>query len=156
MNFTFTPEQEELRNQARAFLADHPEPSWRELAELGWTGVSIAEEHGGAGLSFLEEAVLLEELGRALYHGPYFSTVALPPPALPGELLAEVASGEPSWTLALGPLVSDLDTADRVAMVGGDGVYELERGEREILLTTDESRPLGVVRGGGPGRRPAA
>ena len=153
MDFTFTPEQDELRSQARAFLADHPEPSWRELAELGWTGVSIAEEHGGAGLSFLEEAVLLEELGRALYHGPYFSTVALTLPALPGELLAEVASGETSWTLALGPLVSDLDTADRVAMVGGDGVYELEGGEREVLLTTDESRPLGVVRGGEPGRR---
>jgi len=153
VDFTFTPEQEELRAQARAFLADHPEPTWRELAELGWTGVSIPEEHGGAGLTFLEEAVVLEELGRALYHGPYFSTVALSLPALPGELLGEVASGETSWTLALGPLVSDLETADRVAMVGGDGVYELEGGEREILETTDESRPLGVVRGGEPGRR---
>ena len=38
-------------------------------------------------------------------------------------------------------------------MVGGDGVYELEGAEREILETTDETRPLGVVRGGEPGRR---
>jgi alkylation response protein AidB-like acyl-CoA dehydrogenase len=153
VDFTFTPEQEELRTQARAFLAENPEATWRELAELGWTGVSIAEEHGGAGLTFLEEAVLIEELGRALHHGPYVSTIALTLPALPGDLLAEVASGESSWTLALGPLVSDLDTAGRVATIGGDGIYELEGGEREVLETTDESRPLGVIRGGAPGRR---
>lgn len=153
MDFTFTPEQDELRGQARAYLADHPEATWAELAELGWTGVSIPEENGGAGLTFLEEAVIFEEMGRALYHGPYFSTIALTLPALPDELQTEVAAGEASWTLALGPLVSDLDTADRVAMVGGDGIYELEGGERETLTTTDESRPLGAVRGGEPGRR---
>jgi alkylation response protein AidB-like acyl-CoA dehydrogenase len=153
MDFTFTPEQDALREQARAFLLEHPEPSWAELAELGWTGVSIADEDGGAGLTFVEEAVLFEELGRALYHGPYFSTVALTLPALPDDLRAEVAAGETSWTLAFGPLVPDLDTADRVAMVGGDGIYELEGEERELLTTNDESRPLGVVRGGEPGRR---
>ncbi|TML18745.1 MAG: acyl-CoA dehydrogenase [Actinobacteria bacterium] len=152
MDLTFTFEQDELREQARAFLAGRPEPAWEELAELGWTGVSIAEDAGGAGLSFVEEAVLFEELGRALYHGPYFSTVALALPALPADLRAEVAAGETSWTLALAPLVSDLDTADRIAIVGGDGIYELEGAEREVLATTDGSRPLGVVRGGEPGR----
>ena len=153
MDFTFTPEQEELREQARSFLAEHPEPSWPQLAELGWTGVSIAEEDGGAGLTFIEEAVLFEELGRALYHGPFFSTIAQTLPALPSDLRTEVAAGTSSWTLALGPLVPDLDTADRIAIVGGDGIYELEGAEREILATTDASRPLGVVRGGEPGRR---
>jgi alkylation response protein AidB-like acyl-CoA dehydrogenase len=153
MDFTFTPEQDALREQARAYLADKPEPSWKELAELGWTGVSVAEEDGGAGLGFVEEAVLFEELGRALYHGPFFSTMAATLPALPDELRAEVATGEASWTLAFGPLVPDLDSADRIAIVGGDGVYELEGAAREILETTDDSRPLGVVRGGEPGRR---
>ena len=153
MDFTFTPEQEELREQARAYLAEHPDATWRDLADLGWTGVSIPEEQGGAGLTFIEEAVLFEELGRALHHGPYFSTIALTLPALPDDLLAEVAAGETSWTLALGPLVSDLDTAERVAIIGGDGIYELERAEREVLETTDETRPLGVLRGGEPGRR---
>jgi alkylation response protein AidB-like acyl-CoA dehydrogenase len=153
MDFTFTPEQEALREQARDFLAATPEPSWAQLAELGWTGVSISEEAGGAGLGFVEEAVLFEELGRALYHGPFFSTVALALPALPDDLQAEVGAGEATWTLALGPLVPDLDTAERVAIVGGDGIYELEDAERELLTTTDETRPLGVVRGGDPGRR---
>ena len=153
MDFTFTPEQDALREQAREFLAATPEPSWSQLADLGWTGVSVAEEDGGAGLSFVEEAVLFEVLGQALYHGPFFSTVALTLPALPGELRAEVAAGESSWTLALGPLVPDLDTAERVAIVGGDGLYELEGAEREVLATTDATRPLGVVRGGDAGRR---
>jgi len=153
MDFTFTPEQEALREQAREFLAANPEPTWAQLAELGWTGVSIAEEDGGAGLTFVEEAVLFEELGRALYHGPFFATVGLSLPALGAEDRAAVAAGEASWTLALGPLVPDLDTAAHVAIVGGDGIYELEGGEREILETTDTSRPLGVVRGGEAGRR---
>jgi alkylation response protein AidB-like acyl-CoA dehydrogenase len=153
MDLTFTPEQDALREQAREFLAANPEPSWGELAELGWTGVSVAEEDGGAGLGFVEEAVLFEELGRALYKGPYLSTIAAVLPALPSDLKAEVAAGEASWTLALGPLVSDLDTAERIAIVGGDGIYELEGAEREILATTDVTRPLGVVRGGDPGGR---
>ena len=122
MEFAFTPEQEELREQARSDLAANEEPSWGDLAELGWTGVSVAEEHGGAGLGFLEEAVLFEELGRALYHGPYFATIGLTLPALPSELRAEVAAGEASWTLAFGPLVPDLDTAEHVAIVGGDTI----------------------------------
>jgi alkylation response protein AidB-like acyl-CoA dehydrogenase len=153
MDFTFTPEQEALREQAREFLAANPEPTWAQLAELGWTGVSIDEEDGGAGLSFVEEAVLFEELGRALYHGPYLATIGLTLPALPADERSAVAAGEASWTLALGPLVPDLDTADRVAIVGGDGIYELEGGERDMLSTTDETRLLGVVRGGEPGRR---
>src|SRR5512132_454573 len=115
MDFAFTAEQDELREQARAYLAANDSPSWSDLAGLGWTGVSVAEEQGGAGLGFLEEAVLFEELGRVLHHGPYFSTVALVLPALPPDLQAEVAAGDASWTLALGPLVSDVDTADRVA-----------------------------------------
>src|SRR5215470_19620417 len=100
MDFTFTPEQEALREQAREFLAATPDPSWEQLAELGWTGVSISEDEGGAGLSFVEEAVLFEELGRALYKGPYFATVALALPALPPDRQAGVAAGERTYTLA--------------------------------------------------------
>ena len=70
MDFTFTPEQEALREQAREFLAATPEPTWAQLAELGWTGVSIAEEDGGAGLTFVEEAVLLSDRIVMLTNGP--------------------------------------------------------------------------------------
>ena len=151
MDLAFTGLQEELRGQARAFLEATPAPTWRELAELGWTGASVAEEHGGAGLSFLEEAVLHEEAGRALLHAPLWSTSCLAP-SLPEEEQAAVAAGEASWTLALGPLVPDLDTATSVAIVGGDTIWELAGADREVLATNDESRPLGVVSGGEPGR----
>ena len=156
MDFAFTREQEELREQARAYLATHAEPSWEELAELGWTGVSVPEADGGAGLGFLEEAVLFEEMGRALTHAPYWSTVAVTLPALPAGLQAEVARGEASWTLATGPLVADLDTATRIAYVGGDSIWELEGADRELLQTNDETRPLGVVSGGEAGRQLAS
>ena len=74
MDFTFTPEQDALREAGARLPRHHPRATWAQLAELGWTGVSVAEEDGGAGLTFVEEAVLFEELGRALYHGPYFAT----------------------------------------------------------------------------------
>ena len=153
MDFAFTTEQEELREQARAFLSTKPSPTWSDLAKLGWTGVSVPEEQGGAGLGFLEEAVLFEELARALYHGPFWSTVGVLLPALPAEQQAEVAAGQASWTVAQGALVADLDTADRVAVVAEDGVYELVGFEREVFSTVDDSRPLGVVSGGERGER---
>ena len=152
MEVAFTPEQEQLRNEARSFLQRDEPPSWQELAELGWTGVTVPEEQGGAGLGFLEAGVLVEELARTLAPGPFLATIALLP-ALPPDDQAAVAAGEASWALALGPLAPDLDTATHVAVAGGDGIWELEGAEREVLHTMDESRPLGVVRGGDAGRR---
>ena len=88
-----------------------------------------------------------EEAGRALLHAPLWSTSSLAP-FLPFEDQAAIAAGDASWVIALGPLVPDLDTAARVAVVGGDTVWELEGAERELLATNDETRPLGVVSGG--------
>ncbi|HYK98822.1 MAG TPA: acyl-CoA dehydrogenase family protein [Candidatus Acidoferrales bacterium] len=117
MDFSFSPEQEQLRTQARSFLekrfpvarvaelatsdAGWDRASWPEIARLGWIGASIPEAQGGAGLTFLEEAIVFEELGRALYAGPYFSTVALALPALgcASNLLARVAAGALTATL---------------------------------------------------------
>ena len=152
MDAAFSAEQQELRTAAREFLDANPEPGWPQLAELGWTGVSVAEEHGGAGLGFVEEAAIAEELGRALVAGPWLTTTALLP-ALPAEDQAQVAAGEASWTIALDELVAGLDAATKIAVVGGDGIYELDGADRNVLETMDESRPLGVAIGGAPGRR---
>src|SRR5919204_269934 len=117
MNFTFSEEQEMLRTSAREFLANkYPieriaeiadgegfDPAWwAEAAELGWTGISLPEDAGGAGLSFLEEIVVIEEMGRALYPGPFFSTVVLALPALveAPDLLENVVTGKTAATLA--------------------------------------------------------
>ena len=135
MHFAFTPEQEALRSEARRWLDERYPPervaeladseagwdpaSWAELAELGWLGVSVAEDEGGAGLGFLEEAVLFEELGRALYPGPYFSTVALALPRLDTDDRAAVAAGEARWSAQVDVLVPDLALVERVVTADG-------------------------------------
>ena len=80
MDFAFTDEQLELKRSAREWLADRypldrdwdapQDDRWSELAELGW--LDVAE----AGLGFVEEAIVLEELGYALYPGPYLAHIA--------------------------------------------------------------------------------
>ena len=50
---------------------------WQQMVELGWMGLAFPEEHGGSGGSFLDLAVLLQEMGRALVPGPFFATVVL-------------------------------------------------------------------------------
>jgi alkylation response protein AidB-like acyl-CoA dehydrogenase len=137
MEFAFTQEQEELRRQARAFLDANPDAPLAELRELGWLGVSVPEERGGGGLSFVDEAILFEEAGRALYSGPFLTT-AVVLPALP-----EV--DDQAWSVEVDGLVPHLDTADRVlredmTAVAADG---------ETLATVDESRPLGKLGGTG-------
>jgi alkylation response protein AidB-like acyl-CoA dehydrogenase len=167
MDFAFREEQEHLRDEARSYLARrYPaeriaeladseegwEPaSWQELAELGWLGVSIPEDHGGAGLGFLEEAVLFEELGRALYPGPYFSTIALALPALGDEQLAKVASGEERWSAEVDGLVPDLRAVDWVVTEEGAA-----RAEGESLPTMDSTRRLGRLGDGGRTSLPGA
>ena len=93
MDLGLTEAQQMLRNSAREFLeAECPEAfvrameedergytpeSWQKIAENGWLGLIFPEEHGGAGLEFLDLCVLLEETGRAMLPGPFFSTVVL-------------------------------------------------------------------------------
>ena len=147
MDFSFSPEQDQLRAQARSFLEKRFSPtrlaeiatskdgwdraSWPELARLGWTGASIPEAQGGAGLGFVEEAIVFEELGRALYSGPYFSTVALALPALAcaPDLLAKVASG--AFTATLAPAAANASVAAVEARRQGD--RWLLRGETDLV-----------------------
>jgi len=153
MDFSFTGEQQELKRQARAWLADRfpldrdwdePQDAWSELAELGWLGVSIAEEEGGAGLGFLEEAILLEELGYALYPGPYLATIGLALPWLGPEERRAVAAGEVRWSVEVNGLVPWLDSVDRVVADGG-AAYDARGGEEG---TVDPTRALGRLERG--------
>ena len=144
MDFSFTPEQQELREEARRWLSNrYPagewnEGDWRELAELGWLGVSTPEAHGGVGLTFLEEAVLHEELGRALYPGPYFATVALALPLLPPEEAEQAAAGQRRWSAQVGSLVPDLDKVDAVLTAAGPAAAD-----GEPAHSIDPTRTLG-------------
>ena len=93
MNFGFNEEQELLRNTARKFfenecpsdtvrrLMETPEginpELWKKLAEQGWLGLIYPESYDGMGLGLVDLVVLMEEMGRAVTPGPYFSTVLL-------------------------------------------------------------------------------
>ena len=66
------------RQAARALLdaPDEPPPSfWNEIAGMGWMGLHIPEDFGGAGYGLPELVVVLQELGRALAPGPFLPTV---------------------------------------------------------------------------------
>ena len=125
MDLGFSEEQNMLRDSAHKFLEKecpkalvremekdekgYPPELWRKMAEQGWMGLVIPEEYGGIGGNFLDLTVLLEEMGRALLPGPFFSTVVLG--ALPiimagteeqkKEFLTRIANGEMILTLAL-------------------------------------------------------
>ena len=162
MDFSFTDEQQELKREARRWLTERypldrdfeaEDDRWGELAELGWLGVSVPEEEGGAGLGFVEEAILLEELGYALYPGPYLATVGYALPLLGPEERMQVAAGETRWSVEIHGLVPWLGSVDLVEADGGTAYPAAG----EELPTVDPTRPLGrLERGGGtplPGKR---
>ena len=124
MDFALSEEQEMLRKSARDFLiAECPKSLvreieagdlgyspelWKKMAALGWMGLAMPEEYGGAGFSLLDMAVLFEEFGRAAMPGPMFSTTvgALAVLEFGTEeqkrvLLPKVASGELIITMAM-------------------------------------------------------
>jgi alkylation response protein AidB-like acyl-CoA dehydrogenase len=95
MTTLLSEEQLMLRESARDFLenevpltwvrewteaepgvqADLSKGLWQQLAEMGWLGLLWPEEFGGAEMSFVEQAIVLEELGRALLPSPYLSSL---------------------------------------------------------------------------------
>jgi alkylation response protein AidB-like acyl-CoA dehydrogenase len=124
MDFALSPDQQLLRSAARAFLDEHVTPSvvralwddprgerddlWKEMARLGWLGLTLPEEHGGSALGMVETAVVLEELGRVACPGPYLETAvaahgiqAAGTPAQQARWLPAIAGGGARGTIAL-------------------------------------------------------
>ena len=125
MDFDLGEEQIMLKTSARDFLEKecpkklvrdmmdddkgYSPDLWRKMADLGWHGLAFPEEYGGVGSSFLDLAVLLEEMGRALVPGPFVSTVVSAGRAILAagneeqkqRFLPAIASGETIMTLAL-------------------------------------------------------
>jgi len=124
MNFAFSEEQQMLRATARRFLDDKV-PSevvrrlmetdtgfdpklWADIAEQGWQAMAIPEAYGGAGFTFMEQAILMEEMGRSLFPAPFLSSIVLGADLILTagsegqklELLPGVASGERRVALA--------------------------------------------------------
>src|SRR5579859_3254349 len=170
MKLAYSTEQRELRESVRRFLADRiPLSRVRELMEsadvsdekvwgyagvqLGLQGIAIGEEYGGGGFSFVEQAIVLEELGAALYPGPYLASAVLAATALQAssdeaakrDLLPAIASGATIATLAFTEDDGSWDPdAIRLSAVEDDGGawrldghknFVLDGGTADLILT---------------------
>jgi alkylation response protein AidB-like acyl-CoA dehydrogenase len=150
MNFAFSDDQVLLRNSVRAALEERCKPEhvraliedprgfddalWGEMAKLGWLGLPFPEAQGGAGLGLVELAIVLEEMGRAAYPGPYFATVVLGGLTLglggsapqKEQWVPAIAAGSARLTAALLEDRLDWDPAATAATAGrGDGGWVL-------------------------------
>ena len=125
MDFSLSEEQEMLRKSARDFFNNelpkslvkemaedakgYPPELWKKMADLGWMGLVLPEQYDGSEGSFLDLAILLEEMGRACLPGPFFSTVMLGAMTLleaggeeqKKQLLPKIANGQLIITLAI-------------------------------------------------------
>lgn len=126
MQFSFTDDQNMIRDSAREFMSErcgsqqlrHDMESaanfdpdlWRTITqELGWAGLALPESVGGSGLGMVELAIVLEEQGRCLYGGPLLASVGLASAVLlecpiseaRDAVLSRLASGEATAALAV-------------------------------------------------------
>ena len=175
MNFDFTEDQRTIKATARELLASrspfarvraaaeegrYDEALWRELCELGWPGIAIAEEHGGQGLGSVELAVLLEELGYAVAAVPLLgSTLAALAIEHAGDdeqrarWLPGLASGE--LTGAFGgarDLIADAVDASVIVVVEQGAPRVIARADADIepVDAIDPTRRYARVSGDGP------
>jgi alkylation response protein AidB-like acyl-CoA dehydrogenase len=122
MDFTFSAEQDALRDAVRSFvvteapmsyvrrMAEHDDVGitpelWSHMVDLGWTGLLVPESLGGLGLGIIDAVVVQEEMGRAVFPGPWFSSAVVATLAARAlgldERLAALAVGAERGTVAL-------------------------------------------------------
>ena len=119
---------------------------WGELAEAGVFCLCVPEGGGGVGLGMAESVLVFEELGKSLVPGPLVAT------ALAAELVPGAATGEEVVTL-IEPghepvLVEHLDVADRVLVLGVDGIRSVHPSElagKPVERPTDPLTPVSLV-----------
>lgn len=115
----------ELVRKRMASETGHDPALWRELASLGWLGVSLPEEHGGAGLPVGALVSLAEPMGRHLFASPFLATT------LAGRLL--LAAGNDAQKAAWLPKLASGEAIGTVALTEPDGAWEL--GAPELSAT---------------------
>ena len=178
MDFGFTEEQDMLRASARDFLArecpkattrqmDKDEKGydpqiWHDMAALGWIGLTLPEEYGGMGASFMDLVILMEEMGRNIVPGPFFSTVALG--ALPllqygnteqkDEFLPEICKGDAIWTLALAETSGRYKASEVGLLAQPEGAKYILRGHKLFVADAHVADHILVVSRTGEGGRP--
>src|SRR3954471_13888331 len=178
MDFDLTEDQKEIKSTAHSLLearspwtkvreasesGAYDESLYKEVSELGWPGIAVAEEHGGQGLGAVELAVLLEELGYACAASPFLSTAAAASVIQAcgtdeqrARYLPALAAGEATAGVGTRELCADGVGAAVLVLLDGDDAELVEGGEAEPLDVIDSTRRYAAVRGGtgeplGPG-----
>ena len=183
MNFDLDDEQQEIKRTAHEFLADRFKPEkvrelaesrsyddalWKEISELGWPGIAIAEEDGGQGLGMVELASLLEESGIACAPTPLLGSAgaalvisAAGSDEQRSEWLPKLATGEATgsfggFTDGKSTLFCDLPSADAVVTFDGEGALIAPASEVDFepFEAIDASRSYGLVSEAGGERLP--
>jgi alkylation response protein AidB-like acyl-CoA dehydrogenase len=179
MNFDFTDDQQAIKSTAHDFLASRFKPEkvralaesgeyddglWSEMAELGWPGIFVAEEHGGQDLGVVELVILMEELGYVAAPSPFGSNAAAGlmlqfagSPEQQARWLPGVASGEARGTVGVvgrggaAPLVPDAELASFIVLVsdGGAVLVEPDSASVDRVDTIDDTRPYSRVSASG-------
>ena len=145
MDFGLSEEQQQLKESARAFLSGecpttfvrktmaaddgYPRELYTQIAKLGWTGLIVPEQFGGAGLGLLDMAMLLEEGGYAAMPGPFLFSSVLAASALKlggsdqlnSKWLAPLAEGKAIGTVAVVERAGSIDPVDIAAAAAKDG-----------------------------------
>ncbi len=169
MDFSFTEGQEMLRTLANDFLAkecskarvrdlDKDERGydprlWRSMAELGWMGLVFPEEYGGMNAGFIDLVVLMEEMGRCIVPGPFFSTIALC--ALPlleygsdaqrEEFLPRIARGESIWAFAVAEPAGGYNASQVQLRAAREGADYVIQGCKMFVADADEADHILLV-----------
>jgi alkylation response protein AidB-like acyl-CoA dehydrogenase len=146
VDFSFSDEQDQLRASVRQVMADrYPiervaliadgvgfDPAeWSIAAEAGWTDMSVAVTDGGAGLGFVEEAIVAEELGRSLYPGPFLASTVMSLPIMQ-------AAGVRSSDVARGTDIATVAFVEAGAIdAAGEGAATRLSGEAALVVNLD-------------------
>jgi alkylation response protein AidB-like acyl-CoA dehydrogenase len=178
MDFGFNQEQELLRNTARKFFENEctsefvrarmagpagvTDAFWARLAEQGWLGLIYPEEYGGTGLGFVDLTVLMEEMGRAVMPGPFFSTVLLGglsileagSAAQKKEWLGKIAEGQAKATLAFTEPNARWDAAAVTATARESGGAFTLNGTKLFVLDAHVADVIVVAARTREGKRP--
>jgi alkylation response protein AidB-like acyl-CoA dehydrogenase len=175
VNFDLSDEQQEIKSTAKSFFADRFKPEkvrelaearsyddglTKQMAELGWPGIAIAEDDGGQGLGMVELTVLLEEAGFACAPLPLLGSAgaalvisAAGSDEQRAEWLPKLASGEATGAFGGvspdggGTLFCDLPTADVAVVFDGEGALLAPAAELEFepVETIDATRSYATV-----------
>ncbi len=178
MAMLLTDEQNMLRDAARGFLQSsapidqlrrlrdeassdgYDRDTWKSMAEMGWSGVLIPEDHGGVAMGHVAAGVIAEEMGRTLTASPFLSTAVMGAIAVAGygsasqreQWLSKIADGTTNVAVAVdedrshspGLVTTSAQASDRGFRISGGKSFVADGHVADLILVS--ARSSGGVR----------